>query len=174
MSLLGPVTAFVSVLQSVCQQDTAMFPALWSQDNPTAGHCGVAASLIQQVYGGDIVIVKFHTPKGGSGRHFFNIMPDGTRIDATRSQFGPAVIFTPPDTADNETLLKCTRQYLQEVCDFDGSASALLRTGNAADFFKWRCDTVLQRMTAAFSPTPMPISVHPEDVARRLLSHNVL
>lgn len=52
----------------------------WRSDNAEFGQCGVTALLIQEIYGGRIAInKKYH--------HVWNVLPDGKKIDITRSQF---------------------------------------------------------------------------------------
>lgn len=54
----------------------------WSPDNPTVGHCAVAALLLQSLYGGIVckTTVNRHT-------HYFNRFDDKV-VDITAEQFG--------------------------------------------------------------------------------------
>lgn len=98
--------------------DTAQDASRWTPDNPTFGHCAVAALLVQDTMGGDLMRVLVD---GDS--HYFNRLPSGTLVDVTVSQFGGREIdYTAaeirgrdyvlgfPDTARRYDLLKgrCT------------------------------------------------------------------
>ena len=47
------------------------------------GHCGAVASLVQGIFGGDIV-----TGKINDAPHYWNRLPDGREVDLTSCQFG--------------------------------------------------------------------------------------
>jgi hypothetical protein len=52
-------------------------------ESPLAGHCGVVATMIQKMFGGEIVGGKVD-----GCRHFWNRLPDGREVDLTSCQFG--------------------------------------------------------------------------------------
>ena len=52
----------------------------WNSTNPSRGHCSVSALIIQKHLGGEIAYSK---------NHYWNILRDGTVIDATQQQFFP-------------------------------------------------------------------------------------
>ncbi len=66
-------------------KDTAVDPDSWSLANPAAGHCAVAALIVQDVYGGDL----WRVDVDGQG-HYFNRLSNGALYDATASQFDRA------------------------------------------------------------------------------------
>ena len=52
----------------------------WNKKNPSYGHCGVSALLIQEYFGGRIALNK-------KLRHVWNILPNGSEYDIARGQF---------------------------------------------------------------------------------------
>lgn len=75
-------------LKSVYAKDTCYHGCKdkWSPENPTAGHCAVAALIIQELFGGEINKTTVERTT-----HYFNILLDGTFFDATEEQFYPGV-----------------------------------------------------------------------------------
>lgn len=63
-------------------RDTSADPEGWTPDNPTHGHCAVAALIVQDVFGGDLL----RCPIPG-GSHYWNRLPDGSELDLTAGQF---------------------------------------------------------------------------------------
>jgi hypothetical protein len=66
--------------------------------------------------GGEIVRVDYKTPKGETGSHYFNVLPDGQRIDLTYCQFAAGTVFTPSLAAPNDELLRATMEYVNAKC----------------------------------------------------------
>ena len=141
---------FKQAIIGACRQDTAMSPQTWSQDNPTDGHCGLAACLVQEVYGGEIVVAHFNGPHGG-GTHFFNILPNDERFDATSDQFGPCVTFTPPLSASNDALRENTDTFLNER---GGDSMRKLMFGKES--FTRRYEAIKSRLPEMFPPKQGP------------------
>jgi hypothetical protein len=54
----------------------------WTPDNPALGQCAVTALIIQDLLGGQLLRGMF-----GDVSHYWNLLPDGTQVDATRDQF---------------------------------------------------------------------------------------
>jgi putative hydrolase of the HAD superfamily len=84
-----------------------------SSSNPSRGQCAVTSCLVQDRVGGEIVRVQYRTPEGEKGSHYFNVLPDGQRIDLTHCQFAGGTTFTPSLTASIEELLRVTRDYVK-------------------------------------------------------------
>lgn len=84
-----------------------------STDNPAAGQSSVSAAYVQAVMGGDIVRVTATAPDGSTDAHYFNILPDGTRLDFTARQFAQGTGFEPSLNASNEQLVANTDAYLR-------------------------------------------------------------
>lgn len=77
-------------LPRICAQDTSYkHDPAWSPDNPVWGHCAVAALLVQEFLGGDLLRISLAgTPFAKSRFHYFNQLPNGKIVDLTGSQFG--------------------------------------------------------------------------------------
>lgn len=78
----------VDVLAALRQSWTAATcndEARWSPTNPSYGQCAVSALILQDHLGGRIQRCESPT-----GSHYFNLLPDGTIVDATKEQFGPS------------------------------------------------------------------------------------
>lgn len=90
-------------------KDTCWPPqqAVWSQTNKSLGQCAVTALIIQDKYGGKIVFDK-------KNNHFWNILPDGTHHDFTRSQFADGTIFTISKMFSRKEILESKRG--NEMC----------------------------------------------------------
>ena len=63
----------------------------WSEDNKALGQCSVTAMLIAQMFGGELA-------KNQENNHLWNILPDGSHHDFTRTQFSN----NPVDLSDYE------------------------------------------------------------------------
>jgi hypothetical protein len=66
--------------------DTDLDPSRWSADNPARGQCVVSSLVVQDYYGGDFRRYRTHY-EGHMEMHYCNILPDGTIIDTTASQY---------------------------------------------------------------------------------------
>lgn len=93
--------------------------ARWSPANPSYGQCAVSALILQDHFGGRIQRCESPT-----GSHYFNLLPDGTTLDATKEQFGPDFRARGVEERDREYVLsfpatekryKHLRQAVDEV-----------------------------------------------------------
>ena len=78
-----------AILPSVCQKDTCYKPYAWAwaQNNPLWGHSVVAALLVQDFFGGDIMQVKVAGWASDLMYHYYNRLPDCKDVDLTVAQF---------------------------------------------------------------------------------------
>jgi hypothetical protein len=72
--------------------DNLSNPAGWTPEHPAFGHCSAVVQIAHDLYGGEIYGFWFRSiaKQWGDkvrGSHFLNVLPDGTRVDLTRSQF---------------------------------------------------------------------------------------
>lgn len=79
---------------------------------PSYGQCAVTALVVQDLVGGDLLRVEVtdKVPYGQVGKtvsHYYNLLPDGTELDATRDQFDS---FIPGDNVTEPELR--TREYV--------------------------------------------------------------
>ena len=137
-----------------CQKKTSSARKNWSAENPTWGHCAVVALTVQDIYGGDIVRVTYKTRDGVSGSHYFNIMPDTSRLDLTFDQFPPGTEFQPknPWFMSNSELLKHTDDYLKSK-GFRGTVRAYM-LGHKDTKKRYKAYTrTLKNKTSAYTDT---------------------
>jgi hypothetical protein len=65
-------------------------PTGWTPEYPAFGHCSATAQIVNDLFGGEIYGYWFHELAEQfslRGSHFLNVLPDGNRVDFTRSQF---------------------------------------------------------------------------------------
>ena len=81
--------------------------------------------------------IFYETPEGVQSSHYFNILPDGTRWDATHQQFPKGTLFSPPLEASLDDFRAATRTHLAKK-GFDGTAYAYILSfsGTCARFEK--------------------------------------
>lgn len=65
--------------------DVARAP--WTPDNPAWGHCDVTALVVNDVFGGELVLGEVHLDGVRHGSHWWNRLPSGVELDLTREQF---------------------------------------------------------------------------------------
>jgi hypothetical protein len=85
----------------------------WQPDNPAWGQCGVTALVVQDLFGGDLVLGQVHVDGSKVGYHYWNRFSAGLDLDLTREQFRPEhvlvggeVVIRPPDAPR-----RCREQY---------------------------------------------------------------
>lgn len=62
----------------------------WTPENSARGQCGVTALVINDYFGGVLLLAPVTTTAGESaGWHYWNRLSDGTEVDLTLEQFGP-------------------------------------------------------------------------------------
>jgi len=59
----------------------------WQPDNPAWGHCDITALIINDIFGGDLVVAQVHHLGEQQGFHWWNRLPSGVELDLTREQF---------------------------------------------------------------------------------------
>lgn len=60
----------------------------WQPDNPACGHCDITALIVNDVFGGDLMVGEVYLPDGAQrGFHWWNRLPSGVELDLTREQF---------------------------------------------------------------------------------------
>lgn len=75
---------FQELLPGLCAAETAWDPKTWTPDNPTSGHCAIAALVAQDLFGGDLMCTTMY---GIDECHWWNRFPDGSQVDFTDAQF---------------------------------------------------------------------------------------
>lgn len=63
------------------------------RENPAAGHCDVTSLLLRETVGGDLKMAQVFRNGELSEHHFWNVLPDGSEMDMTSSQFDGSETF---------------------------------------------------------------------------------
>jgi hypothetical protein len=82
----------IEAVQASWLSDTAYRPEEWSVDNPARGQCVVSSLVVQDYFYGDL---KRYRVRGWgiNETHYVNLLPDGTELDTTASQYNSPVEF---------------------------------------------------------------------------------
>ena len=106
-------------LEKAWSSDTAV---QWSKENPANGQCNVTASVIQDLFGGEILRTRYPT-----FWHYYNRI-DGIRCDLTDSQFSrPGARFSAPESYDDKTSSLTEAMEGIPQREFDALRKALVR-----------------------------------------------
>ena len=85
---------FIRALQESWSTDTCVEASAWSEENPSRGQCVASSLVTQDYYGGDLRRYEVIFDKRKE-MHYCNILPDGTILDTTGSQYRWPVILRP-------------------------------------------------------------------------------
>ena len=98
--------SFVKQLENIYAKDTChhSYRGNWTEQNPSIGHCAIVSLLIYHYTGYPVYKVRV-----GSRMHYYNVMPDGTVLDATSQQFGRPIDYT--------NGIKCNPTEMLKVAD---------------------------------------------------------
>ncbi|MEU4008770.1 YunG family protein [Streptomyces pseudogriseolus] len=93
-SLLDLDTAF----RSCWAADTCSHDDLpdWRPDNPAVGHCDITALVVNDLFGGDLLVADVRRHGSPHGYHWWNRLPNGIELDLTREQFRAGETLSPP------------------------------------------------------------------------------
>ncbi|MFD7227127.1 hypothetical protein [Streptomyces sp. NPDC059881] len=69
-----------------CSPDD-LIRAGWQPDNPGWGHCDITALIVNDIFGGDLMVGEVHLDGEQHGFHCWNRLPSGIELDLTREQF---------------------------------------------------------------------------------------
>lgn len=102
----------VNSMQQSWGPDTCYNSQEWTKDLPSRGQCVVSSLLMQDYAGGDIIRYKT-VFEGREESHYCNVLPDGTYIDTTRSQypFDTALKYSPPDLGSFKSMRERLLSY---------------------------------------------------------------
>ncbi len=77
--------------------------AAWRPDNPAWGHCDITALVVNDIFGGVLLVAEVRLGAEQQGFHWWNRLPTGIELDLTREQFRlgqvvgePRVVERPP------------------------------------------------------------------------------
>ncbi|TXR53962.1 YunG family protein [Reinekea thalattae] len=75
-------------------------PENWQPSNPSRGQCGISSLIINDYFGGKLVLWKVFVGEEQIGFHYSNELPDGTQFDATGDQFWQSEELREPSVFD--------------------------------------------------------------------------
>ncbi|MFI0960257.1 hypothetical protein ACH4S8_02385 [Streptomyces sp. NPDC021080] len=67
--------------------DDDLARAGWHPGNPAWGHCDITALIVNDIFGGDLMVGEVHRGREQHGFHWWNRLPGGVELDLTREQF---------------------------------------------------------------------------------------
>lgn len=85
----------------------------WHPGNPSRGQCGVTALVLNDLFGGELVLGEVRVAGERTGVHWWNRFGAGVEVDLTRDQFRPdeeivgARVIQRPD----EPPKRCREEY---------------------------------------------------------------
>ena len=100
----------------------------WSPETPARGQCAVTALIVQELFGGELLLAEVHYPDGSrQGLHYWNRLGNGLELDLTREQFLESETVQAPVPVDRPADLTRGRLFPQYR-----ALAALVRSGLAA------------------------------------------
>ena len=97
------------VLEKSWSKETSADSKKWSSKNPAWGQCVVTALVVQDFFGGKLLkgIVRIEDIEyiDNVWSHYWNQLPDGSKIDLTKSQFPKKTIMPQGDLAYRKYVL---------------------------------------------------------------------
>jgi hypothetical protein len=109
-SFADPIQLF-RVLKTVWAEDTAGGTTGWSPDNPAKNHCSITALIVQDYFGGQILVTRT-----AGGTHFYNEI-DGKRWDLTVSQFAEPICFEDKPATREAAMADATEPKYQKLAE---------------------------------------------------------
>jgi hypothetical protein len=88
--LLRSLAEIDALLRSCWSHETCdpVDQADWSEAEPARGHCAVTALVLQDLFGGELLVAEVRHQDGTrQGVHYWNRLGVGLEVDLTRSQF---------------------------------------------------------------------------------------
>jgi len=84
----------LKALQASWGADTSFAADEWSPSNRARGQCVVSALVVQHYLGGELIRYRVLEEDAATIRetHYCNLLPDGTKIDTTASQYKEPVL----------------------------------------------------------------------------------
>ncbi|AUI87917.1 hypothetical protein BS333_16130 [Vibrio azureus] len=74
-------------LQDNWSEESTDEPENWTPSNPSRGQCGMSSLIINDYFGGKLILWKVFVGAEQVGVHYSNELPDGTLFDSTSEQF---------------------------------------------------------------------------------------
>ncbi|MFF9193978.1 hypothetical protein ACF09L_02105 [Streptomyces sp. NPDC014779] len=91
-----------AALRAAWAADTSSpdYRSQWTPDNPAWGHCDLTALVVNDVFGGDLVVGEVHREGRQYGYHWWNRLPSGVELDLTREQFRQGEVISAARTVE--------------------------------------------------------------------------
>lgn len=84
----------------------------WQPANPAWGHCDITALVVNDIFGGDLMVGEVWSAGEHHGFHWWNRLPSGSEIDLTREQFQLGQTVTEPRVVKRpQRLLRRNEEY---------------------------------------------------------------
>ena len=77
----------LKALQESWSLENTEEPENWTPSNPSRGQCGASSLIINDYFGGKLVLWKVYVGEEQVGFHYSNELSDGTPFDSTGDQF---------------------------------------------------------------------------------------
>jgi hypothetical protein len=112
------LTGIAEALRAAWAADTCspddIARAAWSPDNPAWGHCDITALIVNDLFGGDLMVAEVYSDGQQHGFHWWNRLSSGVEIDMTREQFrlGQTLTGARAVTRPTGRLLRRWEEYL--------------------------------------------------------------
>ncbi len=103
-----------SALRESWSLESTEEPENWKPSNPSRGQCGISSLIVNDYFGGKLVLWKAFADGVQIGLHYSNELPDGTQVDSTREQFWANEELRDPESFDrpNEPPKNGADRYL--------------------------------------------------------------
>ena len=100
----------------------------WSPQNRARGQCAVTALVVQDLFGGELLLAEVRNADGSrQGLHYWNRLADGVEVDLTREQFAPEEIVQAPTVVPRPADLTNGRLFAQYQALASAVRAGLLR-----------------------------------------------
>lgn len=70
--------------EDTCSPDNQ---ADWRAENPAWGHCDITSLIVNDLFGGELMVGEVHLDGEQHGFHWWNRLPSGVELDLTHEQF---------------------------------------------------------------------------------------
>lgn len=90
------LTKLQDAIEASWSSDTCFDASEWSPENPARGQCATTALVVQYFLGGELE--KMTTVfEGQLESHYYNVLPDGTKLDLAGKQYPADQELTPSE-----------------------------------------------------------------------------
>lgn len=94
-----------NALRNAWSIETSDEPENWSMANCSRGQCGASTLVVNDWFGGDLLISTVHVEGKQIGVHYSNRLPNGSTFDPTGDQFFPYENVGSPEMVERIAIL---------------------------------------------------------------------